>query len=296
MRAWLTRMPAEPFLISDLLPADHLPRPIIFAPQAPDQSGETGSARAALSAADAAKALKKRRFITLDAWRRLRTGATAAVLDRLLAGGGRNGAPAQDPLFLRPARSPHNRIDRQTGRTPEAGGGGLWFADEHWPEPPRDGARRITADVYIESVLPATQIETLLVHVGELGFGRHAAFGRGRFRVEGWEDAAWLAEMPAAGGAGRMLSLSQGVITPNMAEARWRRYVLFGKVGREMMVEGKRPWKLPIVLAEAGATFAPAGSGPFGAWVTGVHQDDTGDDPRIGHNAFHLAIPYTEAQ
>jgi hypothetical protein len=91
-----------------------------------------------------------------------------------------------------------------------------------------------------------------------------------------------------------MLSLSQGVITRNMAHARWRRFVLFGKLGREMMAEGKRPWKLPLVLAEAGATFAPADPGPFGAWVTGLHQDDDPTDP-IGHNAFHLAIPYTEA-
>lgn len=92
-----------------------------------------------------------------------------------------------------------------------------------------------------------------------------------------------------------MLSLSQGVITPNMTEARWRRFVLFGKVGREMMAAGRRPWKLPLVLAEAGATFAPADTGPFGAWVTGVHQDDDPSDP-IGHNAFHLAVPYTEPQ
>jgi hypothetical protein len=69
--------------------------------------------------------------------------------------------------------------------------------------------------------------------------------------------------------------------------------VLFGKVGREMMASGLRPWKLPLVLAEAGATFAPADAGPFGAWVTGLHQDDDPADP-IGHNAFHLAIPYTE--
>lgn len=296
LRAWLARLPTEPFLISDLLPADHLPRPFILAPAATDQGGQVGSAHAAAASADVAKMLKKRRFITLDAWRNLRTGATAAALDRLLAGTGTSGGTrSSDPPFLERARTPHNRIDRHTGKTPEAGGGGLWFSDELWPRPLREGTGRVMADLYVESVLPPRQIEALLGHVGELGFGRDAAFGRGRFRIEGWEETAWLAEMPAGPGRRRMLSLSQGVITPNMTEARWRRFVLFGKIGREMIAAGRRPWKLPLVLAEAGATFAPADTGPFGAWVTGVHQDDDPSDP-IGHNAFHLAVPYTEPQ
>ncbi len=299
LRAWLARLPTEPFLISDLLPADHLPRPIILAPAATDQGGQVGSGHAATAAADLAKVLKKRRFLSLDAWRRLRTDATAAALDRLLAGTGTSGSagssdpPQSDPPFFERARTPHNRIDRHTGKTPEAGGGGLWFADELWPKPLTGVDGPVYADLYIDSVIAPKEIEELLAHVGELGFGRDAAFGRGRFRIEGWEETAWLAETPAGPGRRRMLSLSQGVITPNMAEARWRRYVLFGKVGREMMAEGLRPWKLPLVLAEAGATFAPSDDGPFGSWVTGIHQDDDPSDP-IGHNGFHLAIPYTE--
>lgn len=293
LRVWLARLPAEPFLISDLLPADHLPRPLVLAcGPGQDEGFERGAAQAAIRAADAAKLLKKRRFIALEAWRRVRTGANAAVLERLLSQGS---SPLPDPPFLHRARLPHNRIDRQTGKTPEAGGGGLWFADEWWPTSRRVGDRSVGADLYIDSALSVPRIEALLAHVGEIGFGRDASFGRGRFSLEGSEAMDWLTEAPVAGGARRMLSLSQGVITPNMTEARWRRFVLFGKVGREMMAEGRRPWKLPLVLAEAGATFAPADAGPFGAWVTGVYQDDNPADP-IGHNAFHLAIPYTEAQ
>jgi CRISPR-associated protein Csm4 len=296
LRAWLARLPAEPFLISDLLPADHLPRPLLplVSPDGDAPAGRPTPA-AAIRAADAAKALKKRRFIALDAWRRLRTGATGQELNRLLAEGTRDDVPPRDPPFLRRERCPHNRIDRWTGRTPQAGGGGLWFADELWPEQQRESLNRIEADLYVETPLQAREVERLIAHVGADGFGRDAAFGRGRFRVEGWEEMAWLAEMPAASGGRRMLSLSQGVITPNMTEARWRRFVLFGKVGREMMAAGRRPWKLPLVLAAAGATFVPADIGPFGAWVTGVHQDDDPADP-IGHNAFHLVVPYTESQ
>ncbi|MBW8269021.1 type III-A CRISPR-associated RAMP protein Csm4 [Caldovatus aquaticus] len=271
LRAWLARLPAEPVALSDLLPTDHLPRPLL----APG-SAEPG---------EDAKTLRKRRYLPLEAWRRLRVGATARALDDLLR---RAGA---DPAFLERARVPHNRIDRASGKTPEAGGGGLWFAEDLWPAADAKGNGRTAADLYVRSALPAREVEALLARLGETGFGRDASTGRGRFRVEGSEPMGWLDETPKGSGAARMLSLSQGVVTANMRAPRWRRFVLFGKIGREMTAEGKRPWKLPLVLAEAGATFAPADGGPYGAWITGVHQDDR----EIGHNAFHLAIPYTEA-
>lgn len=276
LRAWLRRLPHEPFLISDLLPADHLPRPLLA------QAG-TGSA-----AAPDAKALKRRRYVSLEAWRTLRTAAAPDSLAHALR------LSERDPPLFAIARSPHNRIDRRSGKTPEAGGGGLWFADELWPVRRDDHAGPIAADLYVQTTLPAREVEALLADIGASGFGRDASLGRGRFRVEGSEPAHWLAEAPTGAGTLRMLSLSQGVISHNMREARWQRFVLFGKVGRPMMAAGKRPWKLPILVAEAGATFVPDGEGPFGAWLTGLHQDDDPTDA-IGHNAFHLAIPYTEA-
>lgn len=276
LRAWLRRLPDEPVAISDLLPADHLPRPLL----AP-----------ALSAApaDETKILKKRRYVAASAWRRLRPAANAETLDKMLR------EARDDPPFLAAARVPHNRIERLSGKTPDAGGGGLWFAEEHWPRPAKPEGALMEADLYIRSGLAPAQAEALLTHVGETGFGADAGVGRGRFRVEGSEAAGWLDDAPRGGGDARMLSLSQGVVTRNMRAPRWRRYVLFGKLGREMVAEGKRPWKLPLVLAEAGATFAADGPGPFGAWVTGLHQDDDPADP-VGHNAWHLAIPYTEAR
>jgi CRISPR-associated protein Csm4 len=274
LRAWLRRLPEEPLALSGLLPADHLPCPLL----AP-----------APSVGEDAKPLKRRRFLSLSAWRRLRVAAEARTLERLLR------EAKEDPPFLSPKRVPHNRIDRGSGKTPEAGGGGLWFSEELWPKPRDREARRIEADLYVRSALPAKALEALIADVGEIGFGGDAGLGRGRFRLEGSEAAGWLEEAPRGAGEARMLSLSQGVVTANMRAPRWRRFVLFGKIGREMMAEGRRPWKLPLVLAEAGATFAADGPGPFGAWVTGLHQDDDPADP-IGHNAWHLAIPYTEAR
>lgn len=274
LQAWLDGLAAKPCAVSDLLPADHLPVPLLPAPPEALPQPLTAEARARY---DRRKQERRRRHIHRDAWREVRVGATAA---RVAA------KAAETAALFAPGRVPHNRIDRRSGKTPEAGGGGLWFADEFWPAGPRP-----TADLYVRSTLPKDKIATLLRDVGETGFGADAGYGRGRFRVEGIEAAGWLDEAPGAGGARRMLSLSQGFVTANMQQARWRRFVLFGKVARSVMAEGARPWKLPLLLAEAGCSFAPADAGPFGAWITGVHQDR----PEIGHNGFHLAIPYTEA-
>ncbi len=283
LRAFLRRLPEEPFLLSDVLPADHLPRPLLPAPR-----GEAPEARPEI-----AKSLKRRRFLPLSGWRGLRAGANAAGLRKCLENSGAS-TIAPDPPFLVHARAPHNRIDRRSGKTPAAGGGGLWFADELWPRPgERTHARQVLADLYVRTAMPAGQVEFLLAEIGAQGFGRDATYGRGRFALEGGEAVGWLLDAPKAGSP-RMLSLSQGVVTPNMEAPRWRRFVLFGKLGREMVAEGRRPWKLPLVLAESGCTFTARGAGPFGAWLTGLHQDDDPDDP-VGHNGFHLAIPYREA-
>lgn len=281
LQTWLDRLPQEPFALSDMLPANHLPRPLLPTSQ-----------RTTDASPDLDKPLKRRRLISLDAWRNLRLDASEPVLRKLLVTtrGGRPSVPP-DPALFAVARLPHNRIDRQSGKTPEAGGGGLWFADDLWPVPARDAGRTAWADLYIRSSLPAAELEALLADIGEQGFGRDATLGRGRFAVEGSDAEKWLDDRIPGKGQSRMMSLSQGFVSANMIDARWQRFVLFGKVSRTMMTEGRRAWKLPLMLAQSGATFSPADEGPYGAWVTGVHQDD----PAIGHNGFHLAIPYSEA-
>ncbi len=273
LQAWLDRLPAEPLLISDLLPADHLPVPLL--PTRPEHLPQPLT-REARERYERRKQERKRRYIATATWRDVRVGATA----------GKVAERAAELRLFAPARVPHNRIDRRSGKTPEAGGGGLWFADEYWPEAGRTGA-----DLYVRGALAKHDVADLVRDVGEAGFGADAGLGRGRFSLEGIEDARWLDEAPPAAGTRRMLSLSQGFVSANMGDARWKRFVLFGKVARPVMAEGARPWKLPLVLAEAGCTFTPADAGPFGAWLTGVHQDR----PEIGHNGMHLAIPYTEA-
>ena len=61
---------------------------------------------------------------------------------------------------------------------------------------------------------------------------------------------------------------------------------------RSTLGEGASAFKRPILLTRPGATFARAGEGRFGEWLVGdVHPTR----PEIGHNAFHVAIPFIEA-
>ena len=274
---WLDRLAAEPFALSDALPADRLPRPLLPSPppEPPQKLTSEG-----LKKLEKEKDMRRRGFVTVAAWRSLCIGLSARKL--------KNGPEIENGLAagsgLISARSPHNVIDRRNGQTPEQAG--LWFADENWP-----AADATARDLYVRGTLPEAELAELLRRVGEQGYGRDASTGRGRFSLERIEDASWLDDAPQAGGQRRMLSLSHGTLTPNMLAPRYKQTVLFGKVGKAMLPDVERPWKLPVLLMLPGATFAPADVGPFGAWLTGIHQDR----PEIGQNAFHLAIPYTEA-
>jgi CRISPR-associated protein Csm4 len=274
LEAWLDRLGREPFALSDALPAERLPRPLLPPPPPPLAAPRELSADD-LKQLDEKKEVRRRNFISLHDWRDLRVGLSAEKLERRLA---------TDGSGFKHARTPHNVIDRRNGHTLEQAG--LWFADEDWPD-----ANATTRDLYVRGTVPQAELADLLRRVGEQGYGRAASTGRGQFTLKSIEPVDWLDDVPQTAGVRRMLSLSHGTLTPNMQAPRYKRMVLFGKVGKAMLAEVDRPWKLPILLMCPGATFEPADTGPFGAWLTGVHQDQ----PRIGQNAFHLAIPYTEA-
>jgi CRISPR-associated protein Csm4 len=189
---------------------------------------------------------------------------------------------AEDPWpgELEERRQAHNRIDRLTGTTPDAGG--LFFVDEDWSFASVPGR-----DIYVRSAMAEADLRDLFVQVGQDGFGRDATWGRGRFDVASVEPAPRL-----DGGTGnRWLSLSHGTIGPGMEAPRYRLATHYGKLGAAAARSGIRPWKRPVLLARPGATFAAAGSGPIGALLDGVHQDAAW----VRHDARHVAIRFTEA-
>lgn len=289
--AWLADLRAgtRHFLLSDAFPKDLLPRPLLPPFRQPDQTGT--------KEADEAKSRAKRPWVKRSDWLVHRGALSPGRLDGILtdwtspAGDGScNRGPPRHAGAKRPEqdvrRQPvravhaHNVIDRLTGTTPEIAG--LWFVEDDW-----SFAAAAERDLYIDTDLPAAEVEALLAEVGAHGYGRDATYGRGLFRVlDGDLDRA-LADHAG----NRLMSLAHGCLTPNMADARWERFTHFGKVGIEMALTGARPFKRPILLMKPGATFRLEGAGPFGALLEGVHQGP----PDIVHHAWHLAIPYTEA-
>jgi CRISPR-associated protein Csm4 len=272
LEAWLAE-PERLWGVSDAFPAEHLPRPLL-APRSDAASGWDAER----------KALRGRALITRAGFQKARGALRIEHLnkDTLRA--------SADQLH----RTARNSIDRHTGRARDEGG--LFFRPEFWPraETERDAGHGLAAgfdrDLYIEA--PAEdlpRIGDLLAHLGRTGFGKAASLGRGRFKLLKVAPDPELANLP---GANRRLSLSRGVLGANMRDALWRLEPHFGKTGPQLALgAGASPFKRPLLLTKPGATFSPAGEGRFGAWLKEVHPTR----PEIGHNAFHVAIPFVEA-
>jgi CRISPR-associated protein Csm4 len=264
---WLAELPQAPWAVSDAFPADYLPRPALRPPPLPE--------RLPAHELEQVKNRSKLAWIPLSRWRDLRRNITAAEVQ---------GAAAAAPLAKR-TRLAHNTIDRRSGHTPEVAG--LWFADEYWPEA---GTK---LDVYVDAPADRALLGALFEEVGREGFGRDANLGRGQFVVADiTEDLSWLVERPDATGTLWRMSLSHGVLTPNMQRPRYKLEGHFGKLGAAALGEGIRPWKRPLLLTRPGAVFQPADEGPFGRWIRGVHQDRE----EVGHNGFHFTIPFILAE
>ena len=89
----------------------------------------------------------------------------------------------------------------------------------------------------------------------------------------------------------RILSLSHGVLTANMAAPLYKLHTHYGKLGGLYAGGERSPFKYPLLLTRPGATFSPAAAGPFGELLTGVHPHH----PEIHQNAWHLGLPFTAA-
>ena len=279
-------LPESPLLLSDAMPRDHLPRPLLQPGDRPEPAaGE--SRRGFLQRLQQDKKLHKTAFIPVADFLELRAGLSeAALLVRLSQRAAehervKSARPHRRsrPLSLT-MRHAHNTIDRLTGTTPEAGG--LYFMEEEWRW---DEAAEM--DVYAAGEIGGDDLQTLIDTVGEFGFGRDANLGRGRFTatVEPADPRLFAHD------GNRRLSLSHGVLTANMAAPFYKLHTHYGKLGGLYAGGERSPFKYPLLLARPGATFSPADAGPFGSLLGGVHPHH----PEIRQNAWHFCLPFTAA-
>ncbi len=266
---WLTEQTRNPLLLSDAFPAGCLPRPLL----APVERGEQGrdeGRKAFIERLKREKDQRKRGWITVEDFLALRDGLNESCLQKRLI---------DLPGRVRSVRQAHNTIDRHTGTTPDSGG--LYFMPENWHD---DQARQL--DVYVRTDLDADTLRDWFAQLGEHGFGRDASLGRGQFVVE--VEAADPRLFAHTGN--RLLSLSHGTLSANMAAPRYKLHTHYGKLGGLYAGGARAPFKYPLTLTRPGMTFSPADDGPYGELLESVHPHHA----EIRHHAFHLCLPYTE--
>ncbi|MDM7457530.1 MAG: hypothetical protein P3W97_009840 [Tepidimonas sp.] len=231
----------RPFaVVSDALPAGHLPRPALpghcFNPLPGDDR----------------KAAKRRTWLPIE---HIDTPVADWLhhcrTDSELPGG----AAQQHP-------HPHNAIDRRTGTTGEAFApytmARLWYG------------QGCALEIYIvldDTRLSVSELERALCDIGELGFGRDASIGLGRFRL----DAFTPAELPMQRGADAWMTLAPCAPQGLDWDATRCHYTVFTRFGRhgDLGVHQGNPFKTPVVLANTGAVLTPRPAMAVGVSFTG---------------------------
>lgn len=220
----------RPFIIvSDALPAGHLPRPAL-----------PGNFFNTLADADR-KVAKKRVWMPVE-------HATTPLADWLthcraaheLPGGEAHSHP-----------HPHNAIDRRTGTTGD--GFAPYSLTRHWYG---EGARLNLWIVLDETRLEIADLEQALADIGELGFGRDAGIGLGRYQLE----ALATESLPAQADANTWLTLAPCAPQGMRWDSARSFYTVFTRFGRhgDVGVHSGKPFKAPVLLAQTGALLAPA--------------------------------------
>ena len=253
----------QPFaVLSDALPAGHLPRPVLpghwFNPLPGDDR----------------KAVKKRAWLPVEHF-------ATPVADWLQHCRAATELPG-GKLASHP--HPHNAIDRRTGTTGE--GFAPYNMGRQWY-----GAGT-ALDIHIvldEARLPAADLERALGDIGELGFGRDAGIGLGRFRVDAFDAVV----LPTQADANAWLTLAPCAPQWLAWDAKRCFYTVFTRFGRhgDIGVHQGNPFKAPVLLANAGAALTPS---PYrGAHFTGR---GLGGKDADGGGILSKAIPGTVHQ
>ncbi|MEF8697961.1 MAG: hypothetical protein V5B33_01335 [Candidatus Accumulibacter sp. UW20] len=222
----------QPWLVvSDGLPAGHLPRPTL--PQHFAASSDDPAQR---------KAARKKRWIPAERTGTALAALLASAVDDECAYGGK--APQH-------AVQTHNTLDRLSGSTGEG-----VFAPYSVAQSFHAAGQRIDLYLVLDSERSgADEVADLLAAVGSTGFGRDAGVGLGKFTVDGIEPARFA--LPADGNAWWSLApcAPQGLGLDG-SKSYWRVLTRFGRHGNALALAGK-PFKTPVLLAASGAVLTP---------------------------------------
>ena len=215
------------FVVSDLLPADLLPKP--FLPPTPVRR-EVESKDELLEAAKQAKRLKETTWLSFDEFQAAASGKSITPLAKQ--------PPDKTVLTL------HNTISRATNTTLDEGG--LYDLPETF-----SAVSHLTLYLKIQDGWE-DKIEKCLKLLGEMGIGKRRSAGKGGFNVFEFTPFAGL---DALDGANAFVSLSHFVPAPDdPSHGNYKTIVKYPKLDREYAIS-PNPFKYPLILLVPGSVF-----------------------------------------
>jgi len=172
----------------------------------------------------------------------------------------------------------HNTINRISGTTGEEGR--LYSQKERWFY--GEGKYR---DVYIHSTMESEEVRKLLEEGLAFGYGADRSTGKGDVHLTQLEEA----EFPDEGNRAMALGNFVPAAEEELEDLRAGVLTKYGKLG-EHYVHEKNPFKKPIVMYQAGATWRRSAENPYvGTLLSGVHSD-----PSIRHHALSPVVFFHE--
>ncbi len=144
---------------------------------------------------------------------------------------------------------PHNSINRQTGTTGD--GFAPYSIEQHWFHPKLQWHCYIQID---EQRIGLESIRQCLEDIGQIGYGRDASIGMGKFAIKDSQPFQFSAQNQA----NACLTLAPCAPQGQNYSADKSYYQIFTRFGRhgDRAVQQGKPFKNPVLLAQAGAVFS----------------------------------------
>lgn len=253
----------NPFLVvSDAFPEDHLPLPTL--PSAYwTQGAETDR-----------KKLKKRQWLPQSA-------LALPVRDWQ-----QQAKSARDihPNLLEQHSQSHNSINRHTGTTGEAGFA-PYDSEQLWYAPKSRWQIFILLD---DARLSRDELRTLLENIGQLGYGRDASVGLGKYTVLDLIETDIFAH-PRGNACMTLAACCPQGLGYDATRSYYHTVTRFGRHGNVQATAGQ-PFKKPVLMAQSAAVFSPAPEKP---WIGQGIANISASQPQAVHQGYAPVIALT---
>lgn len=250
----------KPFIvISDAFPAGYLPLPVL-----PSKLWEKGTE-------DDRKKLKKRVWIDFDKH-------SQAVNEWQIV------AKSDSDIFQKEKQDqPHNTLNRQTMTTEEGNAFAPYSVPQIWFDSKKEEKLEEKLppefDLYLvfDERISLDEITQCLKDIGQIGFGRDASIGLGKFELVG-EPQAVKFETKNANACLTLTNTAPQNLGLHKENSFYQLHTRFGRHG-SLKALGSNPFKKPIILAKTAAVFAV----------------ENWDKPFLGNGLSNVSIAQKEA-